>query len=103
MDLSTTDRTGFTGQGRAALDIPEILEDVLRFMPSKNFFGVQRVCSQWKDLIASSPAIQEKLFLRLRNDMSETWLLTDSKSIPCNVNDLLDWGLGVELSHSQYC
>jgi hypothetical protein len=28
------------------------------------------------------------MFLRLRNDTSETWMLIDSMSVPCNVNDL---------------
>jgi hypothetical protein len=73
---------------RAALDIPEILENVLRFLPFQNVFGVQRVCRQWKNLIASSPAIQEKMFLRLRNDTSETWMLVDSDSVACGVHDL---------------
>jgi hypothetical protein len=91
VDLSATDRTGFTAvtePRRAALDIPEILENVLRFLQFKTVFGVQRVCRQWKDLIASSPAIQEKLFLRLRNDTSETWMSMNSKSVPCNIREL---------------
>jgi hypothetical protein len=89
--LSATDRADFMAiiePHRAALDIPEILENVLRFLRVKNVFGVQRVCRQWKDLIASSPAIQEKLFLRPRNDTSETWLSIDSNSIPCDVENL---------------
>jgi hypothetical protein len=28
------------------------------------------------------------MFLRLRNDTSETWMLTDPKFVPCNVGDL---------------
>jgi hypothetical protein len=30
------------------------------------------------------------MFLRLRNHTSETWMLTDSKSVPCNIEDLPD-------------
>lgn len=66
----------------------EILENILSFLPFNTIFGVKGVCRQWKSLIVRSLAIQEKQFLRLRNDISETWMLTDSNFIPCNVNGL---------------
>jgi hypothetical protein len=72
----------------AALGTLEIVENILSFLPLENIFGVQRVCRGWKNIIASSPALQEKMFLRLRNDTSETWMLIDSKSVPCNVDNL---------------
>jgi hypothetical protein len=65
---------------RAALDTTEILENALSHLPNRTVFGVQRVCRQWKDVIAASPAIQEKLFLRLRGQ-TETWMLTNPISI----------------------
>jgi hypothetical protein len=49
---------------RAALDTTEILENILRFLPPRTLFGVHRVSRQWKGLIARSPRIQERMFLR---------------------------------------
>lgn len=70
------------GPRRAALTTTEILENVLSFLPPKNIFSVQRVCRQWKDVIDSSPAIQEKMFLRLQNKAPETWRLTEENDQP---------------------
>jgi len=65
---------------QAALQTTEILENILSYLPNRNFFGVQRVCRQWKDVIAGSPTIQDKLFLKLRDETPETWILTNPVS-----------------------
>jgi len=53
---------------KAVLDTNELLEQIILYLPMKNIFGIQRACRQFKDVIATSPKIQEKMFLRLRNN-----------------------------------
>lgn len=61
---------------KAVLHTNELLEEVILYLPMKTIFGVQRVCKQFKDVIATSPKIQTKMFLRLRNDVpDEKWAL----------------------------
>jgi hypothetical protein len=86
--------------GRVALDIPEILESVLSFLPPRTLFGVQRVSHLWKSTIAASPPIQEKMFLRLRTKTSEIWMLTNPRSVPRGWNrgeerPGLDWNFRI--------
>lgn len=64
---------------RAALDTTEILENVLSFLPPHTLFVVQRVSQQWRNVIAASPPIQEKMFLRCRIKSPEIWMLTNPK------------------------
>jgi hypothetical protein len=59
---------------RVALNTTEILENVLSFLTPFSLFSLQRVCRQWRDLIASSPSIQETMFLRARDRLSEVWM-----------------------------
>jgi hypothetical protein len=68
------------GPRRAAFNTTEILEKILRYLPNRTIFGVQRVCRQWKDTINGSPTIQDKLFIRLRGKTPETWILTNPTS-----------------------
>lgn len=65
---------------QAALQTTEILENILSYLPNRNVFGVQRVCRQWKEVTAGSPTIQDKLFLKLRDETPETWILTNPVS-----------------------
>ena len=41
----------------------ELLEQVLLHLGAKNLVRLQRVCRQWKDLMARSETLQERLFL----------------------------------------
>lgn len=67
---------------RAALNTTEIFEKVLSFLPPFDLFRLQRVCHQWTDLMARSPSIREKMFLRVRARTPETWMLIDPKRLP---------------------
>lgn len=67
---------------RAALDTTEILEKILACLPPQTLFGVQRVSRQWRDLIARSPPIQEKMFLRRVDRVPEVWMMTPLKPEP---------------------
>lgn len=60
---------------RAVLETTEIFENILSFLPPRSIFGVQRVSHQWKNVIASSPTLQEKMFLRVQKKSPETWML----------------------------
>jgi len=61
---------------RAVLHTSELLEEIILCLPMKTIFGVQRVCKQFKEVIATSRKIQTKMFLRLRNDVPDKrWAL----------------------------
>jgi hypothetical protein len=116
---------------QAALNTTEILENILSYLPNRTVFGVQRVCRQWRDAIAVSPTIQGKLFLRLRGQTPETWLLNNPEEkkfrvaapadiespsevnfgqrplfMPVTLNPLLEWwdeaGLWIEENSVQH-
>jgi hypothetical protein len=57
------------------LDTTELLECVLSHLPPKQIFSVQRVARLWRDVIARSPGIQERLFLKLQDKPAELWAL----------------------------
>lgn len=60
---------------RGALETTEILEQILSYLSPRQIFGVQRVARIWKNVIAGSPTIGEKLFLRLQDKPKEVWML----------------------------
>jgi hypothetical protein len=50
---------------RAVFDTPELLENIILFLPVKDVFAkVQRLSRSWKAVVDSSHAIQTKLWLR---------------------------------------
>lgn len=57
-----------------AIGITEILESILSFLPVREIFMTQRVLKRWREVIAASPGIQRKLFLRLANREREAWI-----------------------------
>jgi hypothetical protein len=68
----------FEGPGLACssvLCIPELLENILFFLPAKRIFSAQRVCQAWKDTVTRSIPIQEKLFFRCQSKPQEVWKL----------------------------
>ncbi|KAK3642791.1 hypothetical protein LTR56_010615 [Elasticomyces elasticus] len=46
------------------LDVPELLENVLLYLPLRDIIQAQRVSKHWLDSIKSSPRIQQALFFR---------------------------------------
>lgn len=42
----------------------ELVENILRYVPTRNLAQCQRVCRVWKDVIAGSRSLQQQLFLR---------------------------------------
>lgn len=57
------------------IDTNELLESFIVHSPAKNISGIQRVCKHFRVVIAASSGIQEKMFLRLKNQARETWVL----------------------------
>ncbi|KAK5729796.1 hypothetical protein LTR17_011664 [Elasticomyces elasticus] len=49
------------------LDVPELLENVLLYLPLRDIVQAQRVSKHWLDSIKSSPRIQQALFLRAKS------------------------------------
>lgn len=66
----------------AVLETTELLERILAHLPPKKIFELQRVSQHWKQAIATSPEIQELLFLRPAPSGRplETWEAFDAKS-----------------------
>lgn len=62
------------------MKIPELLENILSFLPPRKIFILQRVCKDWKKASAKCPGIQEKLFFRLQDKPPEVWELLDAGS-----------------------
>ena len=62
---------------QAVLQTNELLEAVLALLPPKQLFVDQRVCKQWRDVIASSPELQRMMFLRVDEIPRQIWGLRD--------------------------
>lgn len=58
---------------QAVLNTNELLEGILAFLPPKQLFANQRVCKQWRNVIANSPELQRKMFLRVDEVPRQTW------------------------------
>jgi hypothetical protein len=58
---------------------PACLEIITYAYPS--VFRVQRVSRQFRDLVATSAAIQQKLFLRSSGGERRTWVLRSSQAV----------------------
>lgn len=62
---------------KAVFDTSELLERIIVHLPMKDIFIIQRVSHQFQNIIATSPEIQTKLFLRLKNQPREAWKIDD--------------------------
>ena len=62
---------------RAVFDTNELLENILSYLPSLELFVLSRVSKQWSGVIASSPGLQETMFLKHKSATPrETWILS---------------------------
>ncbi|KAK5723749.1 hypothetical protein LTR15_005449 [Elasticomyces elasticus] len=52
------------GTLQAVFNTVELLESILLHLSAKQVFGIQRVCKQFRDIVATSILLQQKLFLR---------------------------------------
>ncbi|KAK3619499.1 hypothetical protein LTR56_024000 [Elasticomyces elasticus] len=51
------------GPRQAVIATAELLENIMMHMPFKSVFTAQRVCTQFRDIVATSVQLQRKLFL----------------------------------------
>jgi hypothetical protein len=56
-----------------ALEIPEVLENILIRLPILDLFILQRVSKSFQAIMAKSPSIQRKMFLKLSDTPQEYW------------------------------
>lgn len=80
-----------TSAMEAVLNTTELLEHILCSLPMPKILGKSRVCHKWKSVIDGSPAIQDALYLRRRNDSSEVispgrWF-SSQVDLPPNLRD----------------
>lgn len=52
---------------KAVFNTPELLENIISFLPQSDILKAQRLSRRWNTAISSSPSIQIKLWLRPRN------------------------------------
>ena len=74
---------------RRVFQTNELLEMIVSYLPMKKIVNVQRVAKQWKNVIAGSPRIQEKLFARRENKAQEIWVLVKYKPARGRLRDKL--------------
>lgn len=60
------------GPRQAVFKTAELLENILLHLPAVKIFGVQRVCRQFRDVVATSAVIRQKLFLQPSGER-QTW------------------------------
>lgn len=66
---------------QTVLQMPELLELILTFLPSRKIFSIIRVSRYWKNVITHSFQLQYKMFLRLSDQPCELWTV-DTKNKP---------------------
>jgi hypothetical protein len=60
---------------KAVFDTAELLENILIHLPSREIFKVQRVSRRFKDTTVNSMLLQQKMFLRPRDQPTTFWRL----------------------------
>ncbi|KAK4902795.1 hypothetical protein LTR27_000734 [Elasticomyces elasticus] len=70
------------GPRNAVFATAELLEHILTFVPPVTVFGLQRVCRQFRDILATSAALQGKLWLRAPQSSSdEVWTVIQLEDV----------------------
>ena len=67
---------------QAVLQTNELLGGILSFLTPKQLFVDQRVCKQWRDVIAGCPELQRNMFLRVDEVPRQTWGFKAKYSYP---------------------
>lgn len=61
------------GPRQAVFKTVELLEMILMKLPIRTVFGIQRVCRQFHEIVATSAAVQQKLFLHPTGVERQVW------------------------------
>ncbi|KAK3061440.1 hypothetical protein LTR53_019780, partial [Teratosphaeriaceae sp. CCFEE 6253] len=68
---------------QAVLATEGLLETILRHMPVKKLFEIQRVCSRFRDAMAESPELRRKMFIQAPDTVSaEYWTVVGPVPTP---------------------
>lgn len=67
---------------QAVLQTDELLDAILVNLSMQQLFVIQRVSKRFKAVIAATPAIQEKMFLRPSKGPAETWTIDEVAYMP---------------------
>ncbi|KAK3070180.1 hypothetical protein LTR53_010902 [Teratosphaeriaceae sp. CCFEE 6253] len=68
------------GPRQAVFQTAEMLENILLHLPARSIFGAQRVCRQFRDIVATSIQLRKRLFLTPPDvTATETWIRQGSK------------------------
>jgi hypothetical protein len=78
VNVQNTPRESVFGTG-------ELLESILSFLLNKNLLCVQRVSRSWASAIDSSVILQQKMFLRPR-DQPKLWILDKERKVGANTH-----------------
>jgi hypothetical protein len=95
---------------QGAFGTTELLEHIISFLPMKKIFTIRRISKRWRDVIATSPSIQEKISLRLKITPKQTcephklgWPKTTGALHRLTRPDLTLVSLNPELQHDPIC
>ncbi|KAI6893850.1 hypothetical protein KC318_g12377 [Hortaea werneckii] len=71
---------------RAVFETAELLENVFIQLPPRKIFVIQRVCKQFRDIVATSVKLQQRLFLRSDGTEAQEWRVAakDNADSPSN-------------------
>ena len=70
----------FDPSRHAVFATAELIENILVFLPAKAVFAAQGVCGQFRDIVATSVLLQEKLLLRRPGPGDdERWVLVETE------------------------
>ncbi|RMY70973.1 hypothetical protein D0862_14669 [Hortaea werneckii] len=58
---------------RAVFETAELLENIFVQLPPRKIFVIQRVCKQFRDIVATSVKLQQRLFLRSDGTEAQEW------------------------------
>ena len=61
------------GPRQAVFQTAELLENILLRLPVKSVFKVLRVCRQFRDIVDTSAAIRQMLFIQSSAEERQTW------------------------------
>ncbi|KAI6788174.1 hypothetical protein KC360_g8708 [Hortaea werneckii] len=74
---------------RAVFETAELLENIFIQLPPRKIFVIQRVCKQFRDVVASSVKLQQRLFLRSDGTEAQAWRVAAKENADAPNSDWL--------------
>ncbi|KAI7226378.1 hypothetical protein KC330_g8832 [Hortaea werneckii] len=73
---------------RAVFETAELLENIVIQLPPRKIFVIQRVCKQFRDIVATSVKLQQRLFLRADGCEAQEWKVAAKSNVYDHDSDL---------------